>query len=337
METFTYNGNPHAGSATVIGVQNESLTPVNIAYKDSSNNLLTTPPVNAGTYSVAARFAGNANYNQKQSASVPLIIKQASALISVTQYTVTYDGNPHTATGSAHGVESSSPVDLIALLHLVGTTHTDAGTYASDPWTFDGNINYLAANGTVSDTIIKADSTTTVTCPAIVTFDGNPQTPCTAIATGAGGLSVPVTVTYSANTYAGAATATANYLGDTNHNPSNDSKTFVINKAPSSTVITCPASVTYDGTAQMPCSAVATGVAGLNASVSVTYANNTNAGTATANATYPGDANHLTSSDSKTFVINQAVSSTLITCPSSAPTTGIPKHPAPRLRRESAD
>src|SRR5207253_8277301 len=137
--TFNYDGNPHAGLGAAIGVQNEALTPVSVAYKDSSNALLTTAPVNAGSYSVAARYAGSTNYNQKQSASVALIINKADAVISVAAYSVTYDATAHTATGSAHGIESPSPVDLTSLLHLGTTTHTDAGDYPSDPWTFDGN------------------------------------------------------------------------------------------------------------------------------------------------------------------------------------------------------
>ena len=59
----------------------------------------------------------------------------------MTPYSVTYDGNSHTATGSATGVETS-PADLTSLLDLSGTTHTDAGDYPSDAWTFAGNANY---------------------------------------------------------------------------------------------------------------------------------------------------------------------------------------------------
>ena len=74
---------------------------------------------------------------------------------------------------------------------------------------------------------------------------------------------------------------------------------------PSTTTVSCPASVTYDGSAQTPCSATVTG-SGLNQSVTVTYTSNINAGTATATATFPGDATHESSSDTKTFTINKA-------------------------------
>jgi len=77
--TFTYDGNPHGGTATAKGVLNEELTPVNVAYKDSLGNLLTSAPVNAGSYSVAARFLGNDNYNPKQAAAEALTIDKALA------------------------------------------------------------------------------------------------------------------------------------------------------------------------------------------------------------------------------------------------------------------
>ena len=66
--TFTYDANSHAGSGTAVGVKGEPLTPVNVAYKDAANNPLASAPVNAGTYQVAARYAGDSNYNPKQSA-----------------------------------------------------------------------------------------------------------------------------------------------------------------------------------------------------------------------------------------------------------------------------
>jgi hypothetical protein len=61
--------------------------------------------------------------------------------------------------------------------------------------------------------------------------------------------------------------------------------------------------VVYNGATQTPCSATVTGVGGLNQSLPVTYTNNINVGTATASASYAGDANHLLSTGSKNFSI----------------------------------
>jgi hypothetical protein len=272
----------------------------------------------------------------------------------------------------------------------------NAGTYTVKA-SFAGNSNYEPASATTTITIDKAPSTTVVTCPVSVTYDGSGQTPCTAKVTGAGGLDDSVTVSYSHNTDAGKATANASFGGDDNHKPSDDSKTFTIDKAdasvsitwtdgtyntnphpaaavvdgvggetdlspsasltyytgsdttgtpllgaptdagtytvqasfagnsnykpasatttitidkaPSTTVVTCPVSVTYDGSGQTPCTATVTGAGGLDEPVTVSYSHNTDAGTATASASFGGDDNHKPSDDSKTFTIDKATPS----------------------------
>ncbi len=70
--------------------------------------------------------------------------------------------------------------------------------------------------------------------------------------------------------------------------------------------MTCPQSVTYTGAAQTPCTAAVTGAGGLNQSLTVSYTDNTNAGTASASASYAGDSNHTGNNDSKQFTITQA-------------------------------
>ncbi len=80
---------------------------------------------------------------------------------------------------------------------------------------------------------------------------------------------------------------------------------FSITKAPSTTTVMCPASVVYSGSPQTPCSASVSG-ANLNQPVGVTYTSNVGPGLAGAAATFPGDANHQTSSDSKSFTIQYA-------------------------------
>src|SRR5262249_57853672 len=72
---------------------------------------------------------------------------------------------------------------------------------------------------------------------------------------------------------------------------------------------------TYTGSAQTPCTASFTTTDGLSGSLPVQYTNNTNAGPATASASYPSDANHAPSSDSKNFTIDPAGSTTTVTCP----------------------
>ena len=142
-----------------------------------------------------------------------------------------------------------------------------------------------------------------MTCPANVTYTGSALTLCSASVNGAGGLSQSLTVSYSGNTNAGTATASASYPGDANHQPSGDSKNCTIDKAPSTTLVTCPANVTYTASALTPCSASVVGAGGLSQSVGVAYTSNVGPGSASASANFPGDVNHLASGDSKHFLI----------------------------------
>jgi hypothetical protein len=136
---FSLNGNS-VGNAVTSGSGVASLSNVSLA------------GINANTYptSVAASFAGDATY-QVSSATNSLTVNKANATINVTPYSVTYDGNAHTATGTATGGNGES----LTGLDLSGTTHTNAGSYPGDAWTFT-NINYNDASGTVDDHIGSA-------------------------------------------------------------------------------------------------------------------------------------------------------------------------------------
>ncbi len=121
-----------------------------------------------------------------------------------------------------------------------------------------GDDNHTGSSDSATFTIDKASSTVTVSCPANVTYTGAAHEPCTAQATGVGMSPVNVTdsLVYTANTDAGTATADASWTGDANHTGDTGTATFTIDKAPSTTTVTCPAGpYTYSGTAQEPCSA----------------------------------------------------------------------------------
>src|SRR5439155_18344616 len=118
------------------------------------------------------------------------------------------------------------------------TTYTGAPGGAVG-WTFT-NPNYADQSGTVQVTIIPAGSATTVTAGDAID-DGSPHG-ATAVATGAGGLSQTLTVTYTgrngtvynsttAPTAAGDYTASASYPGDANHTGSGSGANFTIAKA----------------------------------------------------------------------------------------------------------
>jgi len=156
----------------------------------------------AGTYSLTVGFSGDTNYGAASSITLPLKIAQATAIISVTPYTVTYDANAHTATGTAKGVGN---VDLSSSLTLSGTTHTVAGAYPSDAWSFhDATGNYADTSGTASDSIGKATAIISVT-PYTVTYDSNAHT-ATGTAKGVGNVDLSSSLTLSGTTHTAAGT-----------------------------------------------------------------------------------------------------------------------------------
>jgi hypothetical protein len=53
---------------------------------------------------------------------------------------------------------------------LTGTTHTDAGDYPTDAWSFTTSTNYNADSGTVHDKIAKADQIITWSNPADIIY-----------------------------------------------------------------------------------------------------------------------------------------------------------------------
>jgi len=112
-------------------------------------------------------------------------------------------------------------------------------------------------------------------------------------------------------TGAGNCTVTAHQPGNATYSAAADvPQNFTIGQASSITAVACGAGpFTYNGSAQTPCTATVTGAGGLSQSLTVSYTNNTNAGTATANASFTGDANHTGSSSSANFTITRKAAS----------------------------
>ena len=159
--TYTYNGTAQGpNSATNTG------TGTSYTFNYSGTNGTnygpsSTQPQNAGDYTVTATVAASAdgNYKLASSSVTGFKINKADATIDVTPYTVTYDGEAHTATGTAKGVKD----EPLAGLDLNGTTHTVAENY-TDTWTFkDETGNYNDASNIVSNIISKANPTIVVT------------------------------------------------------------------------------------------------------------------------------------------------------------------------------
>ena len=282
---------PASGSVFPLGT-----TTVHITATDDAGNIATS------TFNVTVKATSTVNFNCPASAAFT-----GSAL------------EPCTATVTGAG-GLNQPLTVSYANNVNAGTANASASYAGDP-THEGS------SGSANFEITKASSTITVNCPASETYTGNPIEPCTATVTGAGGLNQLLGVSYTDNTNAGTASAGASYGGDSNHEGSTGGATFTIAKASSTTAVNCPPSQTYTGAAIEPCTASYSGVGGLSGTLTPTYSDNTNAGTATANASYGGNANHEGSSNSSTFEITKASSTTTVTCTGSPVYTGFPITP----------
>jgi hypothetical protein len=260
----TYDGEGHTAPGSAKGVKGESLTGLNLSG---------TTHTNAGTYTDSWTYADSTgNYNDASS-TVTDKIGKATATITVTPYSVTYDGDEHTATGSAAGVKG----EALTGLDLSGSKHTNAGTYA-DTWSFT-NANYKDAGDTVNDQIAKANANITVT-PYHVIYDGDPHT-ASGSATGVKGESLSgLTITGTTHTNAGTYNGDQWTFTDVTGNYNNGSSTVddKIDKA-NPVIAVAPYTVTYDGLAHTVTGS-ATGVKGEALSgLDLSGTTHTNAGT----------------------------------------------------------
>src|SRR5581483_7517779 len=280
----TYDGQAHTAAITSIsGVNGE--TGATVGTVDVTH----TAHTNSATYSSDYwTFAGASNYNDIAATTITDMINKANAAVVVTPYTVTYDGQAHTAAiTSISGVngEAGTAVGTVDVTH---TTHTNAGTYNSDFWTFAGAANYndIAAT-TITDTINKANAAVVVT-PYTVTYDGQAHTAAITSITGVNGETGAtvgtVDVTHTTHTNAGTYSSDFwTFAGTANYNDiAATTITDTVNKA-NATVVVTPYTVTYDGQAH---TAAITSISGVNGeagtavgTVDVTHTTHTNAGT----------------------------------------------------------
>ena len=305
VEVQDADGNLVSGSTATIG----------IALGNNPNAAMLSGTTSVQAVDGAATFSGltldkAASGDTLVTTSAPLAsatsdafdVGKGTATLSLSNLNQTYDGSPKSVT------VSTTPAGLSGVMVTYNGSATppmNAGNYAVVAKL--DNADYAAPDASGTLQIAPASSTVSLSCPASVMYTGAAQTPCTAGVTGAGGLSQSVMVSYTNNVNAGTASASATFAGDANHTGSSDAKTFSIAPATSTTTVSCPASVTYTGVAQTPCTASVTGAGGLSLAPAPTYAGNINAGLASASYSYGGDANHTGSSASANFAIAKAV------------------------------
>jgi large repetitive protein len=190
-----YNGNTFVASATATGVAGAIIsTPaLTLAYY-SGNTASGTPlagaPVDAGTYTVRANFAGNTNYTSAYKDQSITII-QATPTVNVAWSGGVYSGNAFVATATVTGVGGatiSTPAPTFA--YYSGNTASgtplagaplNAGTYTVRA-SFAGNANYTSAYNDQTITINKAQAEIAFGVPAgdttlVQAFTGSPLQP----------------------------------------------------------------------------------------------------------------------------------------------------------------
>jgi hypothetical protein len=137
----TYDAQAHAATATVRGLGGVVLGQV----------VSSTTHTDAGVYSDTVTYTdGTGNYKDASKVVKSYILK-AAVTITVTGYSVTFDGLPHQAMGTAKGVLGE---DLSAGLDLSSTTHTDVGTYLDVVTFTDVTGNYKNTVKNVSSRIL---------------------------------------------------------------------------------------------------------------------------------------------------------------------------------------
>ncbi|PYX99084.1 MAG: hypothetical protein DMG63_10030, partial [Acidobacteria bacterium] len=296
---------------------------------DASTGVLSGTPATSGTFSltftahngIGPDAAQNFTLNVAAATQTPLSITGPSSLVYGMTGSATVSGGSGTGavTFSAGTSTGCSVSDRTISVTNASGTCTVAATKAGDE-------SYApATSAPFSVMLTKATPTISWANPAAITFgDVLSATQLNAIP------SVPGTFVYSpaAGTVLNAGanqslSVTFTPTDTSNYTTQTASVTISADKADSVVTVDCTAGApfTYSGLALTPCTAVVTGAGNLHQSLTINYTNNVNAGTATATASFAGDANHSGSSNSVNFTIAKASSTVNVDCTTGAPFT----------------
>jgi hypothetical protein len=329
--TFPYNGTAKAGSGTATGGAGENLV-VTLSYAGTNYGPKASAPSAAGTYTVTASTAGDANNTAGSSSAVALTINRATPVVNATGGTFPYNGTAKAGSGTATG---GAGEPLAVALSYAGTGSTSygptnsapsaAGTYTVTASTAGDANNTAGSSSAVALTINQATPVVNAT-GGTFPYNGTAKAG-SGTATGGAGENLVVTLSYAGTNYgpkasapsaAGTYTVTASTAGDANNTAGSSSAVaLTINRA-TPVVNATGGTFPYNGTAQ-PGSGTATGGAGETLAVALSYAGTgstsygptTNApsaaGTYTVTASTAGDANNTAGSSSAVaLTINKA-------------------------------
>lgn len=235
--SFALNGSSDAG--------------LTVSYATSDSDVIslsggTATIGNAGTVTLTASQAGNANYNAATPVSRSVTVAPQPVTLTVTDTDRTYDGDPKAVT------VTTSPAGIPVTVTYDGSTTapTDAGSYAVRAETDDDNYS---GSTDATLTIAKAAQTLTFPAPATRTFG---DAPFALGATASSGLSPSYTssdtgvVTVSGGTAtvvgAGTATLTARQAGNDNYQAASEvTRTLTVDKASQTITFPAPAARAY--------------------------------------------------------------------------------------------
>jgi hypothetical protein len=146
-------------------------------------------------------------------------------VINITPYVDKYDAVPHTATGTATGVNIAN---LNAGLSFA-SSFTDAPGGTTN-WTFNGGTNYNNQTGSTTVTINKADATIVIT-PYVGTYDGIART-ASGTATGVNNANLNAGLSFASSfTNVPGGTTNWTFNGGNNYNNKTGSTSVTINKS----------------------------------------------------------------------------------------------------------
>lgn len=195
--TFDYDGSPHPATATVTdSLTGQTLNSATITYTPGGSS----PPVDAGTYTVTAEFSANGLY-PSASGSGTIVINKSSTSVTVYGGTFQADGNPHPAVATVtDGQNASVPGALPFITYTPGGSNapTTPGTYEVSA-SYAGDANHMASVGT--GTIVITQPLPNVDVPgASFTYDGTAHPATAAVTDSITHLPIPgavATITYS--------------------------------------------------------------------------------------------------------------------------------------------
>lgn len=276
---------------------------------------------NAGDYEVWYKVVGNSNINDVDPAKITVNIAKANPTYTPpTKKTgLVYNGSAQNllnAGSTSHGtIQYSSNGSTWSTTIPQGT---NAGSTYKAYWRLVGDSNHkdVASTEISSISIAKVTPTVTAPTPKTLTFNNTNQTLANAGSTNYGTLQYCLNNsggTYS-TTVPSASAANTTYkvwykvVGDSNINnvdPASIDCMIAEKRVTTPTIVLDPSSYTYNGTARQPSVTVKDGSTVIPSSeYTVTYSNNTNAGTATVTIT-DKDAGNYYISGTTTFTISK--------------------------------